>query len=76
MKTFAIFLAVMALLLFTSIDMNKTDRMRLDLMEEDIIKSTKVLDSLLLEGIRLEDKIDSLAYILQDKEIELTLKNK
>lgn len=76
MKTFAIFLAAMALLLFTSIDMNKTDRMRLDLMEEDIIKSTKVLDSLLLEGIRLEDKIDSLAYILQDKEIELTLKNK
>lgn len=76
MKTIAIFISAFALLLLTSIDMNKSDRVRLQKMEDDIVRGTKVLDSLLSEGLRLEHKIDSLAYVLQDKEIEITLKNR
>lgn len=76
MKTLITVLVVFALFLFTSIDMNNADRARLEKMESDIDLATHVLDSLLSEGIRLEAKIDSLAIVLQDKEIELTLKGR
>lgn len=78
MKTAVIVLITASLFLFTSIsmDFNKSDRVKLEKMESDIINATKVLDSLLLEGLRLEAKIDSMSIALQDKEIELTLKNR
>lgn len=74
MKSISIVLIAAFLFLFTGITMNKSDSDRINKLNEDIVKGTKVLDSLLLEGIMLEMKIDSLAYVLQKREIEIILK--